>query len=120
MSCPLRSNHTIGWARTRAHLLTVGAYLRWDAVALEELKTGFRHALGEPRLAVSVEEAAVPVVRNSPSILHLTHHVVYGGEVHRPLLRLDVRLQSRTDVRRSSSERGEVVRVVRVVRGVRA
>ena len=45
-------------------------------VARHELKVGGEALLGEPRLAVRVEEAPIPIVGDLASVLHVAHHVV--------------------------------------------
>mmetsp|Transcript_36303 Transcript_36303/g.72197 ORF Transcript_36303/g.72197 Transcript_36303/m.72197 type:complete len:386 (-) Transcript_36303:1608-2765(-) len=59
-----------------------------DVVTRNEGEVRRKAPLDEPRLAVCIEEAAVEVVGDFATILHVADHVVDGDPVDRPLLRL--------------------------------
>ena len=72
--------------------LAEGVHLRplRDLVALVEPELRVEDGGHEPRLAVRVEQPAVPVVGDLAAVLHLAHHVVDTLPVDGPLLDVHV------------------------------
>ena len=54
---------------------------RWNDVTLEEAEIGTKHLIVEPDLA-RVQQPAVVVIGDMPSVLDLAEHVTYVGPVH--------------------------------------